>query len=115
MIRRPPRSTLFPYTTLFRSDALGAQSNRAREESAARGKAEREPGPLVVEGVARLDPARVQDQAGDRRRLSLDDEEERRRPRGAGVRESGAPSKGVPIDERSEDRLRGSRGQAQRP
>src|SRR2546430_7250163 len=24
MIRRPPRSTLFPYTTLFRSRALGA-------------------------------------------------------------------------------------------
>src|SRR3712207_7507403 len=24
MIRRPPRSTLFPYTTLFRSVALGA-------------------------------------------------------------------------------------------
>src|SRR3712207_7538358 len=24
MIRRPPRSTLFPYTTLFRSDAGGA-------------------------------------------------------------------------------------------
>src|SRR5258708_21073813 len=24
MIRRPPRSTLFPYTTLFRSDALDA-------------------------------------------------------------------------------------------
>src|SRR2546429_6466691 len=23
MIRRPPRSTLFPYTTLFRSDPLG--------------------------------------------------------------------------------------------
>src|SRR5436309_13388178 len=23
MIRRPPRSTLFPYTTLFRSDAKG--------------------------------------------------------------------------------------------
>src|SRR3712207_7621346 len=23
MIRRPPRSTLFPYTTLFRSDGLG--------------------------------------------------------------------------------------------
>src|SRR2546425_9615063 len=23
MIRRPPRSTLFPYTTLFRSDAQG--------------------------------------------------------------------------------------------
>src|SRR3989449_9769813 len=25
MIRRPPRSTLFPYTTLFRSDALEVQ------------------------------------------------------------------------------------------
>src|SRR2546423_11053515 len=27
MIRRPPRSTLFPYTTLFRSGAAGAKSN----------------------------------------------------------------------------------------
>src|SRR5258708_17470630 len=26
MIRRPPRSTLFPYTTLFRSDAHGRPS-----------------------------------------------------------------------------------------
>src|SRR3712207_6505547 len=25
MIRRPPRSTLFPYTTLFRSEAFGAR------------------------------------------------------------------------------------------
>src|SRR3989441_2479842 len=25
MIRRPPRSTLFPYTTLFRSEVLGAR------------------------------------------------------------------------------------------
>src|SRR3712207_8133674 len=25
MIRRPPRSTLFPYTTLFRSESGGAQ------------------------------------------------------------------------------------------
>src|SRR3712207_8940311 len=25
MIRRPPRSTLFPYTTLFRSKAAGAE------------------------------------------------------------------------------------------
>src|SRR5258707_9680814 len=27
MIRRPPRSTLFPYTTLFRSSALGARGD----------------------------------------------------------------------------------------
>src|SRR5258705_9620540 len=28
MIRRPPRSTLFPYTTLFRSRRLGADGAR---------------------------------------------------------------------------------------
>src|SRR5438093_7683345 len=26
MIRRPPRSTLFPYTTLFRSNRMGART-----------------------------------------------------------------------------------------
>src|SRR3989449_8693206 len=30
MIRRPPRSTLFPYTTLFRSEALQIPQNRVR-------------------------------------------------------------------------------------
>src|SRR5258708_25276740 len=30
MIRRPPRSTLFPYTTLFRSHALLGSSHSAR-------------------------------------------------------------------------------------
>src|SRR2546430_10725650 len=29
MIRRPPRSTLFPYTTLFRSRAVGARLAQA--------------------------------------------------------------------------------------
>src|SRR2546427_4362946 len=29
MIRRPPRSTLFPYTTLFRSAAVGKTAPRA--------------------------------------------------------------------------------------
>src|SRR2546430_5523331 len=35
MIRRPPRSTLFPYTTLFRSrggDHQGGRSDRDRDE-----------------------------------------------------------------------------------
>src|SRR2546425_8201716 len=31
MIRRPPRSTLFPYTTLFRSEAIDGQSQRVAE------------------------------------------------------------------------------------
>src|SRR2546423_15266264 len=30
MIRRPPRSTLFPYTTLFRSDRRAAHAARRR-------------------------------------------------------------------------------------
>src|SRR2546422_4275046 len=38
MIRRPPRSTLFPYTTLFRSTGGGRpQSRGARVRRAARG------------------------------------------------------------------------------
>src|SRR2546430_8546729 len=37
MIRRPPRSTLFPYTTLFRSRVgqVGACRSQGREESSA--------------------------------------------------------------------------------
>src|SRR3712207_7577720 len=31
MIRRPPRSTLFPYTTLFRSEARSAVGQHERE------------------------------------------------------------------------------------
>src|SRR2546430_12583369 len=38
MIRRPPRSTLFPYTTLFRSQTLlGPAPGRRRQLSAAPG------------------------------------------------------------------------------
>src|SRR2546430_11877390 len=38
MIRRPPRSTLFPYTTLFRSlrSCMRARSERLRRSSARR-------------------------------------------------------------------------------
>src|SRR3712207_8583002 len=32
MIRRPPRSTLFPYTTLFRSHVAVARDHRLRRE-----------------------------------------------------------------------------------
>src|SRR3712207_8982538 len=34
MIRRPPRSTLFPYTTLFRSDVILAAAKLAGETAA---------------------------------------------------------------------------------
>src|SRR5260370_11714765 len=34
MIRRPPRSTLFPYTTLFRSMVLAAEGRKANDSHA---------------------------------------------------------------------------------
>src|SRR3712207_7359234 len=39
MIRRPPRSTLFPYTTLFRSNVSGWDTPRPeREDTMAKGR-----------------------------------------------------------------------------
>src|SRR3712207_8137552 len=38
MIRRPPRSTLFPYTTLFRSE----KENKAKEEQQKKEQAEKQ-------------------------------------------------------------------------
>src|SRR3712207_8848113 len=35
MIRRPPRSTLFPYTTLFRSEACGPCAPKDADQDAA--------------------------------------------------------------------------------
>src|SRR5256885_6373156 len=46
MIRRPPRSTLFPYTTLFRSVRLDAYLDRALKE----GKAQLFPVPPFLAG-----------------------------------------------------------------
>src|SRR5690348_17915731 len=53
MIRRPPRSTLFPYTTLFRSGTVGRTASRfgrghkhdgeRREQHREVGRREREP------------------------------------------------------------------------
>src|SRR3712207_7452615 len=48
MIRRPPRSTLFPYTTLFRSDRLG-EVHRVGEDQRR----------LVLSGVLEDRPAEV--------------------------------------------------------
>src|SRR5438034_4972272 len=39
MIRRPPRSTLFPYTTLFRSQPFGERCAVHRHEGSARAPA----------------------------------------------------------------------------
>src|SRR3989475_11697144 len=49
MIRRPPRSTLFPYTTLFRSEEEVLALDHARQAAQAR--------ELVLEAVLSLDAA----------------------------------------------------------
>src|SRR3989442_9930464 len=46
MIRRPPRSTLFPYTTLFRSPLHTVERGSGGEDSSV----EREPGDEVSHG-----------------------------------------------------------------
>src|SRR2546422_3331274 len=41
MIRRPPRSTLFPYTTLFRSHPLRAEAHRGHRVAPRHGDVQR--------------------------------------------------------------------------
>src|SRR2546422_3645175 len=43
MIRRPPRSTLFPYTTLFRSDDVAHVGEQADEHQRQHGEQHLEP------------------------------------------------------------------------
>src|SRR2546428_8316934 len=47
MIRRPPRSTLFPYTTLFRSQAVRNGNAHAAQTIIRRGEAFRELAPIA--------------------------------------------------------------------
>src|SRR3712207_7585043 len=61
MIRRPPRSTLFPYTTLFRSRQR--EQHQERDGLHARAETDQEAG---VEGAA-LAAAQPQRERGERR------------------------------------------------
>src|SRR2546427_4444168 len=66
MIRRPPRSTLFPYTTLFRSDYLAGASAgtvcpiNASSSSRARQEAEGDVGRLIDRKSTRLNSSHSQ-------------------------------------------------------
>src|SRR3712207_6866057 len=64
MIRRPPRSTLFPYTTLFRS-GVGARAAR-RAAAAATGRLRLHGAPL-----GRHPPGRGERAGGDRKSTRL--------------------------------------------
>src|SRR3989442_788665 len=58
MIRRPPRSTLFPYTTLFRSRGARPRAAGARARAAARGGPRRARGPSSQPALGRPATAR---------------------------------------------------------
>src|SRR2546422_1989347 len=69
MIRRPPRSTLFPYTTLFRSPwDRRLQGPVPERQTAARATAPRTPPPSVPR---RRPPPRVEQRVGDRKSTRL--------------------------------------------
>src|SRR3989454_1675591 len=64
MIRRPPRSTLFPYTTLFRSSAAGASWEAVCQIVLADGRASVSGAATVRSQAVRADSAEVQLVAG---------------------------------------------------
>src|SRR5688572_32689803 len=74
MIRRPPRSTLFPYTTLFRSNPEHRQLRREAEDP--RGRLRDDARSLErVQPVSERRPGRLSPRARDRlglRRQQLD-------------------------------------------
>src|SRR2546430_6740223 len=73
MIRRPPRSTLFPYTTLFRS---GVRTWRGRDRGVSGGDRGRSPHHRRAGGgVAVHLSARAPVQIGERQRLHQRSEE----------------------------------------
>src|SRR3712207_9213726 len=98
MIRRPPRSTLFPYTTLFRSRFLGAPA-RAADRRALVGEG-RPPGPRCEVGVPR-------------RRAALEGCLWRREPLARGGARFAGVAQRRPVggwERRSSGRPRGSKG-----
>src|SRR3989440_7709269 len=107
MIRRPPRSTLFPYTTLFRSERVGgkgqeerrgeqsARANRARPEEERGGcQLRSDDGECGGPDPALLDEVReVRGEVGDGVELRAGGEEEERRE-----------AEAADVDERVEER-----------
>src|SRR2546421_8990075 len=64
MIRRPPRSTLFPYTTLFRSDPHLSPARSQERARAGRPRASRVVGGPRLDGSLLRHPARQGERDG---------------------------------------------------
>src|SRR5688572_31732120 len=66
MIRRPPRSTLFPYTTLFRSGRVIVAAHAVHEHERAPGRADERDADVVRERVREPVEGGVQDRKSTR-------------------------------------------------
>src|SRR5256885_11644600 len=71
MIRRPPRSTLFPYTTLFRSVDPSASRGADHRSAAGPGGGVHGMRSLPVSGRRRRAARRQRDRLGDRKSTRL--------------------------------------------
>src|SRR5256885_6309810 len=65
MIRRPPRSTLFPYTTLFRSHEADAGAFQNRQHEMARERRAAPPHPLRALQPAAADEGRSEEHTSE--------------------------------------------------
>src|SRR3712207_9491444 len=64
MIRRPPRSTLFPYTTLFRSPLIDSE-NSMNAASIAKTVEERGASAILVGGSSAIDQLRSEEHTSE--------------------------------------------------
>src|SRR5436190_15390087 len=74
MIRRPPRSTLFPYTTLFRSQATGVLGEREETDQTAAIRLDRGGHDLLLGARRGAAGCRVHDHGADRQCLAAEAE-----------------------------------------
>src|SRR3712207_8421697 len=71
MIRRPPRSTLFPYTTLFRSCVIAIESHGAVEVGGL-ASVDRQRGGWAGHGQRIVAPHTLRDRLQDEKRAEVD-------------------------------------------
>src|SRR2546430_15188150 len=117
MIRRPPRSTLFPYTTLFRSDLDREKAESAADQSGLQPVAEPGAERLVKKAVAPGQPVTTQPREG-KRHQSLTDRDGGGHSGDApreGVRQAAGPScdPGPEAGEENDDEVRAGHSQAE--
>src|SRR5215211_8520924 len=106
MIRRPPRSTLFPYTTLFRSPCRPCPANRFFPQRGARAQPQGVRSPAPIGRQRRLSRhTRAVDRRGLGHELVRLDEDARRPPERSAEEARGRPERAALHPHRPRRRL----------